>query len=249
MVGMAMGLAAKGYIPFLATFAAFLTRAHDQLRMAAYSESSIKVCGSHVGVSIGEDGPSQMGLEDLAIFRAIPGCAVFYPGDAFAAEACVEEAARHRGMCYIRTSRPATPILYSKDETFPIGGSKLLRKGKADAALIVAAGVTLIEALKAYDALRKDGIEVRILDAYSVQPLDADGIRKAAAESGNKVVVVEDHYQGGGLGEAVGAALAGRVALEHLCIREIPRSGKPDELLDRYGISARHIIDAVRRMI
>ena len=181
---MAMGLAAKGYVPFLATFAAFLTRAHDQFRMAAYSLSNIKVCGSHVGVSIGEDGPSQMGLEDLAQFRAIPGCVVFYPGDAFAAEACVEEAARHRGMCYIRTTRPATPLLYSKDEAFPIGGSKVLRRSESDAALIVAAGITLVEALKAYDALEKDGIEVRVLDAYSVQPLDAAGILKAAAEAG-----------------------------------------------------------------
>jgi transketolase len=249
MAGVATGLAAKGYIPFMASFAAFLTRAHDQFRMAAYSLSNIKVCGSHVGVSIGEDGPSQMGLEDLALFRAIPGCVVLYPGDAFAAEACVEEAARHRGMCYLRTSRPATPILYSKDEAFPIGGSKVLRWTDKDAALVVAAGVTLIEALKARDALKKDGIAVRILDAYSVQPLDKAGILKSAAEAGNRVVVVEDHYEGGGLGEAVAAVLAGKAALELLCVRELPRSGKPDELLDMYGISARHIAAAVRRLI
>ena len=249
MAGAAMGFAAKGYIAFLASFAAFLTRAHDQFRMAAYSLSNIKVCGSHVGVSIGEDGPSQMGLEDLAQFRAIPSCVVLYPGDAFAAEACVAEAARYRGMCYIRTSRPATPILYSKDEAFPIGGSKVLRKSGKDAALVVAAGVTLIEALKAYDALKKEGIETRILDAYSVQPLDAAGILNGAAEAGNRVVVVEDHYAAGGLGEAVAAALAGKAAFRHLCVRDLPRSGKPDELLDAYGISARHIAAAVRELI
>jgi transketolase len=249
MAGMAAGLAAKGYIPFMATFAAFLTRAHDQFRMAAYSRSNIKVCGSHVGVSIGEDGPSQMGLEDLAQFRSIPGCVIFYPGDAFAAEACVEAAARHRGMCYIRTTRPATPILYSKEEAFPIGGSKVLRKSDKDRALIVAAGITLTEALKACEALAKEGIKVRLLDAYSVQPLDSAGILKAAAEAGSRVVVVEDHYEGGGLGEAVAAALAGKAVLKHLCIRELPRSGKPDELLDAYGISARHIAAAVRGLI
>ena len=249
MAGAAMGFAAKGYIPFLASFAAFLTRAHDQFRMAGYSLSNIKVCGSHVGVSIGEDGPSQMGLEDLGQFRAIPGCVVLYPGDAFAAEACVAEAARHQGMCYIRTSRPATPILYTKEEAFPIGGSKVLRKSGKDAALVVAAGVTLIEALKAYDALKKEGIETRIMDAYSVQPLDAAGILNAAAEAGNRVVVVEDHYAAGGLGEAVAAALAGKAAFRHLCVREMPRSGKPDELLDAFGISARHIAAAVRGLI
>jgi len=249
MAGAAMGFAAKGYTPFLATFAAFLTRAHDQFRMAAYSLSNIKVCGSHVGVSIGEDGPSQMGLEDLAQFRAIPGCVVFYPGDAFAAEACVVEAARHRGMCYLRMSRPATPLLYSKDESFPIGGSKVLRRSDKDAVLVIAAGITLVEALKAYDALKKEGIGVRVLDAYSVQPLDKDGILKAAAEAGNRVVVVEDHYPAGGLGEAVAMALAGKTALAHLCVRDLPRSGKPDELLDAYGISARHIAAAVRSLI
>jgi transketolase len=249
MVGMAMGFAAKGYIPYLATFAAFLSRAHDQIRMAAYSLSNIKVCGSHVGVSIGEDGPSQMGLEDLAIFRAIPGCVVLYPSDAFAAEACVAEAARHRGMCYIRTSRPANSLLYPKDEAFPIGGSKVLRKSAVDQALVVAAGVTVFEALKAYETLKRDGIEVRVLDAYSVQPLDIKGLEIAAAAAGGKVIVVEDHYQGGGLGEAVAAALSGKAAVTHLCIRDLPRSGKPDELVDAYGISARHIAAAVRASV
>ena len=190
VVGMAMGFAAKGYLPFLATFAAFLTRAHDQIRMAAYSLSNIKLCGSHVGVSIGEDGPSQMGLEDLAIFRPIPGCVVLYPSDAFSAEACVREMARHKGMAYLRTTRPATPLIYGRDEVFPIGGSKTLRRSPGDAATVVAAGITVFEALKASDELKKEGLAVRVIDAYSVQPLDRDGIARAAAETGGRVVVV-----------------------------------------------------------
>jgi len=246
VVGMAMGFAAKGYLPFLATFAAFLTRAHDQIRMAAYSLSNIKLCGSHVGVSIGEDGPSQMGLEDLAIFRPIPGCVVLYPSDAFSAEACVREMARHKGMAYLRTTRPATPLIYGRDEVFPIGGSKTLRRSPGDAATVVAAGITVFEALKASDELKKEGLAVRVIDAYSVQPLDRDGIARAAAETGGRVVVVEDHFAGGGLGEAVAGALAGKAALVHLCVRELPRSGKPDELLDLYGIGARHIVRAVK---
>jgi transketolase len=249
MVGVGMGLAAKGYIPFIATFAAFLTRAHDQLRMAAYSFSNIKVCGSHVGVSIGEDGPSQMGLEDLAMFRPIPGCVVLYPGDAVCSEACVAAAAAHKGMVYLRTSRPATPILYGAGEAFPIGGSKVLRKGEGDAATVIAAGITVHEALKAHDELKKDGIGVRLIDAYSVKPLDEQTILREVVETRGRAVVVEDHFAGGGLGDAVAQALAGKAVLRHLCVRELPRSGKPDELLERYGLSARHIVMAVRELV
>ena len=249
MIGMGMGFAAKGYVPFMATFAAFLTRAHDQVRMAAYSLSNIKLCGSHVGVSIGEDGPSQMGLEDLALFRPIPGCVILYPGDAFAAEGCVEEAAKYKGICYIRTTRPATPLLYSKDERFPIGGSKTLKKNEADKVTVITAGVTLVEALKAYDELKKEGIFIRIIDAYSVKPLDRTNILANAAETGNRVIVVEDHFEGGGLGDAVASALAGTAVIKHLCVRELPRSGKPAELMERYGISARHIAAAARDLL
>jgi transketolase len=248
MIGVGMGLAAKGYIPFMATFAAFLTRAHDQVRMAAYSFSNIKVCGSHVGVSIGEDGPSQMGLEDLAMFRPIPGCVVLYPSDAVSSEAAVAAAAAHKGMCYIRTSRPATPILYPAGEAFPIGGSKVLRKGEGDVATVIAAGITVHESLKACDALKKEGLGLRVIDAYSVAPLDAAGIIREVAATGGRAVVVEDHYPAGGLGEAVAGALAGRASLVHLCIRELPRSGKPDELLERFGISASHIARAVKEL-
>jgi transketolase len=249
MVGMGMGMAAKGYIPFMASFAAFLSRAHDQIRMAAYSFSNIKLCGSHVGVSIGEDGPSQMGLEDLAIFRPIPGCIVLYPSDAFQTEALVEAMARHQGICYLRTTRPATPLLYSKDEQFAIGGSKVLRKGPNDVATIIGAGITVFEALKAYQELKKENIEVRIIDAYSVQPLDKENILKETAETKSRAIVVEDHFESGGLGDAVAAALAGKAAIKHLCIRELPRSGKPNELLDKYGISARHIVGAVKEFL
>jgi transketolase len=248
MAGVAMGLAAKGFIPFMATFAAFLTRAHDQIRMAAYSFSNLKVCGSHVGVSIGEDGPSQMGLEDLAMFRPIPGCVVLYPSDAVSSEACVAAAAAHKGLCYIRTSRPATPILYPAGETFAIGGSKVLRKGEGDAGTVIAAGITVHEALKAFDALKKEGIGLRVIDAYCVEPLDKETILREVAATGGRAVVVEDHYAAGGLGEAVASALAGRASLAHLCVRELPRSGKPDELLDRFGISAAHIVRAVKEM-
>lgn len=248
MAGLAVGLAAKGFIPFAATFAAFLTRAHDQIRMAAYSKANVKFCGSHVGVSIGEDGPSQMGLEDLAMFRSVPDCLVLYPSDAFAAEACVETAAAHRGMVYIRTSRPATPLLYSAAEAFPAGGCKVLRKSGKDAALVIAAGITVFEALKAADALRPEGLPVRVIDAYSVQPLDATTIARAAEAVKGKVIVVEDHYPAGGLGEAVAAALAGRARIVHLCIRELPRSGRPDELIERYGIGAARIASEVRNL-
>jgi transketolase len=249
MIGVGLGLAAKGYLPFMATFAAFLTRAHDQIRMAAYSFSNIKVCGSHVGVSIGEDGPSQMGLEDLALFRPIPGCVVLYPSDAVSSEACVAMAAAHKGMVYIRASRPATPLLYDAGEPFAIGGSKVLRKRAGDVATVVAAGITVHEALKACETLKGEGLGLRVIDAYSVQPLDEATILREVAETGGRAVVVEDHYAAGGLGEAVASALAGRAALVHLCIRELPRSGKPDELLERYGVSASHIAGAVRELL
>jgi transketolase len=249
MVGMGIGMAAKGYIPFIATFAAFLSRAHDQIRMAAYSLTNMKVVGSHVGVSIGADGPSQMGLEDIALFRPIPGCAVLYPSDAYSTESCVEEMARYKGIVYLRTTRPGTPLLYDKDEKFPIGGSKVLKRSRQDKTAVIAAGITVPEALKAYAELKKENISVRIIDAYSVQPLDQENISKQVKQAGGKAVVVEDHFQGGGLGDAVASALAGKAAIEHLAVKELPRSGKPGELMEKYGISSSHIITAVKRLI
>ena len=250
MLGAAMGLAARGAIPFPSTFAAFLSRGYDFIRMAAISGSNIKMCGSHVGVSIGEDGPSQMALEDIAMMRAQPNITVLYPCDAMSTERLVAEAARHKGPVYIRTSRPKTPVLYDGAETFPIGGAKVLRSSGDDQATVVAAGVTLHEALKAYEQLRSGGTSIRVVDLYSVQPVDAGTLVRCARETHGRVLTVEDHYPAGGLGDAVAAALApAGSTVERLAVREIPRSGKPDELLDHYGISARHIVDAVRTLV
>jgi transketolase len=249
MAGMGIGLSAKGFIPFIATFSAFLPRAHDQIRMAAYSFSNIKFCGSHSGVSIGADGPSQMGLEDLGMFRPIPGCAVLYPCDAYSTEACVESLARYKGLSYIRTTRPATPLLYSKGDKFPIGGSKVLKRSKNDKAAVIAAGITVHEALKAYEELGRENIPIRVIDAYSVQPIDQDNISKEVGRAGKKVVVVEDHFQNAGLGDAVAQALNGKAEIVHLAIKDLPRSGKPEELLDKYGIDAQHIKAAVKKLI
>jgi transketolase len=248
MVGIGIGMAARGYLPFLATFAAFLCRAHDQIRMAAYSFSNMKLVGSHVGVSIGADGPSQMGLEDLALFRPIPGCAVLYPSDAYSTEGCVESMARYKGLAYLRTTRPSTPILYKKDEEFPIGGSRVLKKGKKDVTAVIAAGITVHEALKAHEELKKENIGIRVIDAYSVQPLDPN-ICKEVAKAGNKAVVVEDHFRSGGLGDAVASLLGGRAEFKHLAVDDLPRSGEPEELMEKYGISARHIIRAVKQFL
>jgi transketolase len=249
MVGMGMGMSAKGYIPFIATFSAFLCRAHDQVRMASYSFSNIKLVGSHSGVSIGADGPSQMGLEDLAMFRPIPGCAVIHPCDGYSTEACVESLARHKGVSYLRTTRPATQLIYNKGDKFPIGGSKVLKKNRKDAVVVIAAGLTVHEALKAYDELKKEKILIRVIDAYSIQPIDKENITREVTQAGKKVVVVEDHFQNGGLGDAVAGALGGKAEIIHLAIKELPRSGEPEELLDKYGINARHIKIAVKELI
>jgi transketolase len=250
MVGAAMGLAARGAIPFPSTFACFLTRAYDFLRMAAISNLNIKLAGSHAGVSIGEDGPSQMALEDLAMTRAEPNFTVLYPSDAVCAERCVELAAYQPGPVYIRTSRPKTPILYDANEAFVVGGSKVLRQSARDMVTVVGAGVTLFEALKAFDLLAKDGVAIRVIDLYSVQPVDADTLVAAARETDGRVITVEDHYAAGGIGDAVAMAIApAGFTVHRLAVREIPRSGKPDELLDRFGISAAAIADAVKSVV
>jgi transketolase len=249
MVGMGIGLSSKGFIPFVATFAAFLSRAHDQIRMSGYSFSNIKFCGSHVGVSIGQDGPSQMGLEDMGIFKPIPGCVVLYPCDAFSAEACLESMVRHQGNVYLRTTRPATELLYAPEVSFPVGGSKILRRSDDDRVTVVAAGITVFEALKALEDLKKENILVRVIDAYSVQPVDRETLAREIAATGGKAVVVEDHFPSGGLGEAVALALNGSARIVHLCIKDLPRSGKPEELMEMYGISASHIVRAVKELV
>jgi transketolase len=248
MVGMAMGFASRGAIPFPSSFACFLTRASDFIRMAGIGQMNVKLAGSHAGVSIGEDGPSQMALEDLAMMRGVPGCAVLYPCDGVSAERLVEAAAGHEGMAYIRTSRPKTPIIYGPAEQFVVGGSKVLRESDSDVATVVAAGVTVFEALKAYDLLGEDGVSIRVVDAYSVHPIDRNTIVTAGRATGNRLITVEDHYAAGGLGDAVSEAVAAEgIVVERLAIREVPRSGGSAELLDRFGISSRHIVDAVRR--
>jgi transketolase len=249
MAGVALGLSRRGKKPLCSTFAAFWSRAFDQVRMAQYSAGNIVYCGSHAGVSIGEDGPSQMGLEDIALFRAVHGSVVLYPGDAMSCERLVEEAVARKGLTYIRTTRAATPLLYKISDTFPIGGSKLLRSSEADKVLVVAAGITLTEALAAHALLAKEGTAIRVLDAYSVKPLDEKGIL-AAAEAVAAVVVVEDHYPEGGLGEAVAAVFAGVAKkVVRLSVEKLPKSGKPEELLAFEGISREGIVKTIKTLL
>jgi len=248
-IGAGVGLSASGKIPFVSTFACFHTRAFDQIRMAAISRANLKVVGSHCGVSIGEDGPSQMGLEDIAMMRAVPGSVVLYPSDAVATERLVAEMANLRGIQYLRCSRPKSPILYRTDEKFPIGGLKVVRSSDRDAVTVVAAGVTLWEALKAHDELKAAGIAIRVVDLYSVKPLDAAALIAAARQTGDRILTVEDHYYDGGLGDAVLNAVAGEtIRVFKLAVTEIPRSGKPEELVKAHGIDAGAIAARVRQL-
>jgi transketolase len=250
MIGSAMGLAARGAIPFPSTFACFLTRAADFIRMAAISNVGIKMAGSHAGVSIGEDGPSQMALEDLAMYRAQPNIAVLYPCDAVSTERLVTLMAYHPGPAYMRTSRPKTEVIYSADDTFTIGGLKVLRQSANDETTVVAAGVTVFEALEAYARLRAAGRSIRVIDLYSVAPLDRKALIAAGTATGGHIITVEDHYAAGGIGDAVAEAVGDTAIRVHrLAVREIPRSGKPEELLDRFGISAKHIVEAVQAVL
>jgi transketolase len=250
MVGVAVGLARRGRSPFLSSFAAFLTRTFDQVRMAAVSQANIRCVGSHVGVSIGEDGPSQMGLEDIAMFRSIHGSTVLYPADAVATQALVSEMLKLQGVSYLRTSRPALPVIYSSDEKFPVGGSKTVKSSSKDQVTVVAAGVTLFEALQAYETLKKDGVEIRVIDCYSVKPIDRAVLEKSSRET-KAIVVVEDHWSEGGIGDAVLDALAEcpRVPVYKMTPREMPGSGKPEELVDAAGISARHIVAKITALL
>ncbi len=249
MVGTALGFSARGKIPFVSTFAAFFTRAFDQVRMSRYSEGNIKFIGSHSGVSIGEDGPSQMGLEDLAIFRTLLDGVVLYPADAVSTEKLVEEAAKHKGLVYLRTTRKTTPILYAPEEEFPLGGCKVLRRSGEDQATVVAAGVTLFEALEAYEDLKKEGISIRVIDLYSIKPIDRKTLEEAAEATG-VLITVEDHFAEGGLGEAVTSALSSRpTRVFSLAVRKKPMSGKPEELLDYEEISRKAIVQRVREVM
>ncbi len=250
MTGVAMGISSRHYVPFASTFACFFTRAFDFIRMAAISHSNIKLVGTHAGISIGEDGPSQMGLEDLAMMCAEPDYTVLYPSDATSAYQATVLIGQLKGPSYLRVGRPSAAILYGPDEKFEIGKCKVLRSSAQDQVLVVAAGVTVFEALSAYDELAKQGIKVRVIDLFSVQPIDQDALVEAARATGGKVVTVEDHYAHGGIGDAVLAALSDQnVRVRKLAVRDIAHSGKPEELLEKFGISARHIVDAVKHQL
>lgn len=299
LTGVAVGLGCRGRtIPFCSTFAAFFTRAFDQLRMGrlifmhiwirrrliwsifvnlgAISQANIKCVGSHCGVSIGEDGPSQMALEDLAMFRAIPNSIVLYPSDGVSTEYACEIAAQNKGIVFIRTSRPDTAIIYPNDEKFAVGQSKVVKQSKLrihspgrsishpwnyilqlfsfwtgpkDQALVIGGGVTLHEALKAYELLQQENINIRVLDIFSVKPIDAQGIAQNAQAAGGRVVTVEDHYPEGGIGEAVSSVLPPNTNHVTLAVRDIPRSGPPSVLLNKYGIDAAHIVKAVKSLL
>jgi transketolase len=266
MVGAALGFSKRGKIPFVSTFACFLSRAFDQIRMSQYADANIKFCGSHAGVSIGEDGASQMALEDIAMFRTVLGGVVLYPSDAVSTEKLVAEAAKHHGNVYIRTTRKETPIIYTPsplippperegrvgvDHQFKIGGSCVLKSSVSDKATVVGAGVTLHEALAAYEQLKKEGINIRVIDLYSIKPLDLETLQKAAKETG-VIITVEDHFKEGGLGEAVAAALCTYEVhhiLESMAVTKLPKSGKPDELLAYEGINASSIVSKLKDLL
>jgi len=251
MVATAVGMSVRHYVPFASTFAAFFTRAYDFIRMAAISQANIRLSGSHAGVEIGEDGPSQMALEDLAMMRAVHGSTVLYPSDATSTAQLVAAMADQHGISYIRTTRGAYPVLYDDGTKFPIGGSKLVRSDPGDRVVLIGAGVTLHNCLAAAEQLEGEGIKTRVIDLYSVKPVDKVTLQEAAALTRGRLVVVEDHYPEGGLGAAVMEALAADMdppRIVHLAVRGLPGSGKPAELMDKAEISARHIVAAAKRL-
>jgi transketolase len=252
MVANAIGIQVRGWVPYASTFGAFLARAYDFVRMAAVSRARLNLVGSHVGCSIGEDGPSQMALEDIASLRAIHGSTILYPCDANQTAKLVAAMADLDGIVYLRTTRANTTTIYGPDEEFPIGGSKVVRSSDSDQVTIVGGGITVGEALKAADALSGEGVNVRVVDAYSVKPIDGAGIVAAVQATGGRIVVVEDHWPEGGIGDAVATALAEAgqaVSWAHLAVSGMPTSGKPDELLAAAGIDASAIADAVRGLL
>ncbi|WP_247657038.1 transketolase [Micromonospora sp. U56] len=252
MVAAAVGLQVRGYRPFASTFAAFFSRAYDFVRMAGVSRADIALSGSHAGVEIGADGPSQMGLEDLAAMRAVQGSTVLYPSDAVSCAALVAQMVDRKGVNYLRTTRGGHPVLYDNDEPFPVGGSKLLRGGDDDRVALIGAGVTVHNCLAAADELASAGINARVIDLYSVKPLDRERLLAAVRDTGGRLVVVEDHYPEGGLGSAVLESLADLAEpfrLTHLAVRGLPTSGTPTELMDQAGIGVSAIVAAARASV
>ena len=250
MVGMAVGMAARGKIPFVSTFGAFFTRAYDQIRMAAIGQSPLRLVGSHAGVSIGEDGPSQMALEDIAMMRAVPNSAIVYPCDAVSTYKLVNTMGqRSEGITYLRTTRMATPVLYNDSEQFPLGGCKIIKQSDNDVACIIAAGITVHEAIKAHATLQKKGISVSIIDLYSVKPFDEMTVRAVAQKSGNTIITVEDHYIQGGIGQMIAAALCNdEIMVANLAVTQLACSGTPEQLMQFMKIDAAAIVEAVSNL-
>ncbi len=250
MVGMAIGMERRGKIPFVSTFGSFFSRAADQIRMAAIGSSALRLVGSHAGVSIGEDGPSQMALEDIAFMRTLSNSVVLYPCDAVSTYKLVNEMLGYQdGISYLRTTRGETPVIYSADSTFTIGGCSVLRSSDHDAVCIIAAGITVFEALKAYEELKKSRIHCSIIDLYSIKPLDLKTVLAAAQASGNRVITVEDHYKAGGIGEAIASALSSyAIPVYSLAVSHMPRSGKPHELMRDQAIDAYAIMELVKKV-
>lgn len=250
MTSVAVGLSKLGFVPFISSFAAFLSRAFDQIRMAQYSEANTKIVGSHAGVSIGFDGASQMALEDISMMRSILESTVFYPSDAVSTHYLTQQAMDIPGIVYLRTTREKTPVLYKQNETFSAGGSKILKQSATDIAVVFTAGITLVEAVKAYEELKKEGINIAVVDLYSIKPVDKKTVNKLAAKTGN-VIVVEDHYPMGGIGEAVLSSIqhpTSKINFIHLAVSKIPRSGSPEELLGFEEIDSKAIVKKVKEI-
>merc|ERR1712223_2234507 len=251
LAGVGIGMACRDRtVVFMSTFACFFSRAFDNFRMGIISQTNINVAGSHCGVSIGEDGPSQMGLEDIAMFRTLPGCTIFYPSDAVSCEKAVELAANAKGICYIRLSRPATEIIYDNEEEFAIGKAKIIKKSDKDCVLVIAAGITMSQAVPAVEQLAAKGINARLMDPFTVKPIDAEAILSNAKECGGRILVVEDHYPEGGIGDAVSEVVCEKrdFVVKKMCVREVPRSGPPMVLLEKFGIGTNCIIKGVEEM-
>ncbi|MEK6956165.1 MAG: transketolase, partial [Nanoarchaeota archaeon] len=249
MISMALGMSVKGFNVFASSFAAFLSRAHDQIRMASISNANLTIVGSHAGISIGEDGPSQMGLEDIAIFRALPRSVVLYPSDAVSTEKLTLLASNISGIKYIRTTRPKTLVIYNNREVFELGEFKILRQSKTDKAVIVGAGITVHEAIKASERLTQDDVDTAVVDCYCIKPFNGKRFVELVKKSGNKVVIVEDHYKEGGIGEMISSEVAGHgIEVEHLYIKEMPHSGTKEKLMEVHGINDKSIIRAVKRI-
>ena len=250
MISMSLGLSKKGFSVFASSFSAFLERAHDQLRIAAISKPNLTICGSHCGVSIGEDGPSQMGLEDISMFRSLPGSTILYPSDAISTEKIVYLANETLGLKYIRTTRPKTPIIYDKEEKFQIGEFKILRESNKDKLVIIGSGITLHESLSAFEDLKKSKIDSAVIDLYCIKPLNTKKLIQFIKSHGNKLVIAEDHYKEGGIGEMLASELANSgIVIRSLCVKEIPHSGTGTELLDKYGINSRAIVNEAKKIV